>query len=168
MSPVFLGSKVFLYWKTLFAALKNISQKEEKAFLPHTGYRSAWFVLKITLTPTFLSLCVCAHYKNSTSKKMFLNPVWKAQVDCQKSDIFKIHFLSNLYYGDLDKYIRKFLRYCCQLLDKPSRSYEQKTKIKLNLAEIIAEFTNFNSVWQCSTVSDTVKIREFRYDFGQI
>ena len=78
----------------------------------------------------------------------------KCQVIClnvrfltvQKVTSLKYIFLSNLYYEELDKYIRMFLRYCCQLLDKTSRSYGQKSKIKLNLAEIIAEFTNCNSV----------------------
>ena len=49
-------------------------------------------------------------------------------------------------------------------LDKPSKSYEQKTKISINLAEIIANFTNLDSVDSV----DTVKICEIRYDFGQI
>ena len=46
----------------------------------------------------------------------------------QKATSLKFTFLNNVYSGDLDKYItgKMFFRHRCALLDKVSRSYEQK------------------------------------------
>ena len=42
-----------------------------------------------------------------------------ADLTCKKCPVLKADFfLTNYFYGNLDKCIRKFLRYCCQLLDK--------------------------------------------------
>ena len=53
--------------------------------------------------------------------------------------------MTNLYYGDLDKCITSFLSQVPPLSDKIWRSYEQKSKIDLILAEQIWNFTNFDS-----------------------
>ena len=81
--------------------------------------------------------------KTTTSELTVLNAY---NILFQKLPVLKGLFWSNPSYGDLDKCIRILLRLVTRELDKPSRSYEQKTKISINLAKIIANFTNLESV----------------------
>ena len=79
------------------------------------------------------------HYnylKKTTSQVIVLNG---ANMTVEKVTFCRAIFMSNLYYGDLDKCVKNVLSQAPPLL-------EQKTTICINLAEIMANFTNFDSV----------------------
>ena len=85
--------------------------------------------------------------RKTLSKVIVLN---EARMSVEKWKGFRAFFSVKHYYGDLNKCIINVLSQVSPLLDKLSRSYEQKTKIRQNMAENHSEFHAI------LTVSDSV------------
>ena len=71
----------------------------------------------------------------------------EAKISVKKLNIFRGIFIIKNYYGHVWCYVLEiFLSQVLPFLDKPSRRDERKTKIMLNLAKIIANFTRILTV----------------------